>query len=93
MVLTVTTGRQLDMNREMGPQGRVAENHASCKQWGSMGEQRKAGTFRMTGNHKIWVISALEAKKDGKRCEICSIRIQPVAHYALITIKSAFQIR
>ena len=34
----------------------VAGNHASCKQWGSMGRQRKAGSSRLTGNHTFWVM-------------------------------------
>ena len=44
--------------------GQVAGNHASCKQRGSMGRQRKAGTSRLTGDHTFSVISVLEAHKE-----------------------------
>ena len=37
-----------------GGKGQVAGNCTSCKQRGSMGKQRKAGTPRLTGNHTFW---------------------------------------
>ena len=47
-----------------GGRGQVAGNQASCKPQGSIDRQRKAGTFRMTGN---WMIRVpVEAKKVGK---------------------------
>ena len=47
-----------------GGRGQVAGNHASCKQRGFMGRQRKSGTGRLKGNHTFWAISVLEADKE-----------------------------
>ena len=47
-----------------GGRGQVAGNHAPCKQWGSIGRQRKAGTSRLTGNHTFQVISVRVADKE-----------------------------
>ena len=50
-----------------GGRGQVAGNHVSCKPQGSIERQRKAGTFRMTGN---WMIRVPVAdKKGGERQE------------------------
>ena len=51
------------MSRERGGRGQVAGKHASCKQRGSMGRQRKVGTSRLTGNHTFWGRSVLEVDR------------------------------
>ena len=50
-----------------GGRGQVAGNRASCTPQGSTDRQRKAGTFRMTGN---WMIRVpVVDKKGGERQE------------------------
>ena len=50
--------------QRIGGRGQVAGNYTACKQRGSTGKQRKAGTSRLTGNHTFWVMSILEADKE-----------------------------
>ena len=45
----------------------MAGNYVSCKQRGSIDRRKKAGTFRLTGNHTFGVItSQWQTKKAGK---------------------------
>ena len=61
---------------------------------GSMGRQGKAGTSRLTGNHTFWVIIFLEAEKKGEeRWDPLESWVHPVAHYALIVVNLALQLR
>ena len=70
------SSRQIAMHvqRKGGGIGQVVGNHTSCKQWGSMGRQRKVGTSRLTENHTFWVIRVLEAdKKRWEKAQISSV--------------------
>ena len=63
-------------------------------QSGSMDRQGKAGTSRLTGNHTFWMIIFLEAEKKGEeRWDPLESWVYPVAHYALITVNLALQLR
>ena len=52
------------MSREMGVGARWPETTYPIKKQGSVGRQRKAGTFRLTGNHTFWVIRTQAADKE-----------------------------
>lgn len=69
-------------------------DHTSWKQLGATGRQRRVGTSGLTRNHAFWVISVLETGKESWRnTEISYIQMQPVAQFAMITIKLALQTR
>lgn len=63
--LAAPAGKQRDVSRERG-WGQMAGNHTSCKQQGSVGRHRKAGTSGCTENLHFGVTSVLEAKEGGK---------------------------
>ena len=50
--------------------GAKGKQSSSCKHWGSIGSQKKEGTFRLTGNYTFWMISFPEqANKSGEKWE------------------------
>ena len=69
----------------MGPYGRKPHIMQTA---GFMGRQRKAGTSRLSGNHTFWgdKCSGGRQRKVEKASNLQSPK-EPVAHYALITIK------
>ena len=74
--------------------GQVTGDHTSWKQLGARGRQRRVGTSGLTWNHAFWVISVLETGKESwRKTEISYILMQPVAQFAVITIKLALQTR
>ena len=68
-------------------------NPASHKQCGSIDRQRKADTFRLTGNHTFWVLRVPVTDKE--RCKGGNLVSPKVtfAACALTTVKLALQIR
>ena len=67
-----------------GGRGQVAGNRASCKPQGSTDRQRKAGTFRMTGNWMIRV-PVVDKKRWGK-AGISWVQMQTFSHCSPIFI-------